>query len=126
MPRLYTLRRNERILTDDVFLIAESDEEGSITYINPDYCQLSDYRADEAVGMSHYALCYPGMPSTAFYGLINTIKRGDVWTGLVRNSTKTGRHHFWIYATAYMVIRNGAVRYVTCGIKPKEKNPVIP
>ncbi|SKB74747.1 hypothetical protein SAMN06295997_13830, partial [Malaciobacter marinus] len=36
----------------------------------------------------------------AFKNLWDTIQKGDIWTGYVKNATKTGGY-YWVFATIY-------------------------
>ena len=54
------------------------------------------------------------MPKAAFKDLWATVKRGDIWTGFVKNSTKSG-DYYWVYATVYPTVTSeGGKGYISC------------
>lgn len=58
------------------------------------------------------------MPPAAFEDLWQTIKRGEPWTGIVKNRRKNG-DHYWVGANVTPEIRNGEiVGYTSVRIKP--------
>jgi PAS domain S-box-containing protein len=79
-------------------LISETDLHGNITYINDKVCDISKYSREELVGEPHNILRHKDMPSEIFKRCWVTLKKGNVFTAIIKNSTKTG-DHFWIDAT---------------------------
>ena len=61
---------------------------------------------------------HPDMPKVAFKDLWETVKRGETWTGFVKNNVKGGSEFYWVYATVYPVLRNGKRYYMSCRKKP--------
>ena len=40
------------------------------------------------------------MPKLAFKSLWDTVQKNEIWTGYVKNATKTGGY-YWVFATVY-------------------------
>ena len=61
------------------------------------------------------------MPKAAFKDLWETVKRGNVWTGYVKNKTKDGGY-YWVFATVYPMKdpETREVRYMSCRRKPSQ------
>jgi len=104
----------ERTLTEDAFLVSETDEKGIITFANNDFCEIAGYKREELLGKPHNIVRHPDMPKAAFRDLWQTIQAGKVWTGIVKNAAKDGRY-YWVYATVYPIISCGSKRgYISC------------
>ncbi len=54
------------------------------------------------------------MPKSAFKDLWETVKKGNIWTGFVKNSTKDGGY-YWVFATVYpFESDDGKKGYLSC------------
>lgn len=104
----------ERILTEKAFLVSETDEKGIIIFANDDFCETAGYHVDELVGKPHNIVRHNDMPRAAFKDLWDTVRKGNIWTGFVKNSVKGGSQFYWVYATVYPVIRDGKRHYISC------------
>lgn len=112
---------NEVILEKDTMIVSETDEKGNILYANEDFCKIAEYTKDELIGEPHNIVRHPDMPKIAFKGLWDTIQAGEIWNGIVKNKTKSGKF-YWVNATAYPSIdSNGKKRYISVRIKPTKE-----
>lgn len=110
---------NEHILKSDDFLVSQTDEKGIILFANDDFCKIAGYTLDELVGKPHSIVRHKDMPKVAFKDLWDTAKRDKIWTGYVKNSTKSGGF-YWVFATVYPMydeVRK-AKTYMSCRRKP--------
>lgn len=89
-------------------ILSTTDLKGDITYINPDFIQISGFDEQELLGSHHNIVRHPDMPPEAFASMWSTLKSGRSWMGLVKNRCKNG-DHYWVNAYATPVIRNGEV-----------------
>ena len=78
-------------------LISTTDLKGQITYVNEDFIKVSGFEWDELIGKPHNVIRHPDMPPAAFKDLWETIKKGEVWSQLVKNRCKNG-DHYWVVA----------------------------
>ncbi len=117
---IYTLKGNERVLSQQAFLVSETDENGIILFANDNFCEVAGYTINELIGKPHNIVRHPDMPKAAFKDLWETVKHGDTWTGFVKNSVKNSSEYYWVYATVYPVLRNGKRYYMSCRKKPAE------
>ncbi len=90
----------EIFLSPTHLLVSETDEKGFIKYANEDFCYFAEYSVVELEGKPHNIVRHPDMPKAAFKDLWDTVKRGDIWRGFVKNSTKNG-NFYWVYATVF-------------------------
>ena len=68
-----------------------TDRAGAVEWINPAFCTLTGYTAEEAVGRNLRELVRSGRHDAAFYrDLWNTILSGQIWRGETINRRKDG------------------------------------
>jgi PAS domain S-box-containing protein len=96
---------NEKILDDTSLLVSETDAKGKIIYANDLFLELAEYSLEEMVGKPHNIIRHPDMPKIAFKELWETIQKGEVWQGFVKNNTKSGKF-YWVYATVFPFGKN--------------------
>lgn len=79
-------------------MVSMTDRQGSITYVNDGFVELSGYSRQELIGQSH-RLVSSGYHSHYFFqDLWQNLLRGKVWRGEVCNRTKTGQL-YWVDTT---------------------------
>ena len=104
----------EMILDDFAFLVSETDEKGNILFANDDFCKLAEYTVDELIGKPHNIVRHKDMPKAAFKDLWDTVKRDEVWSGYVKNATKSG-NYYWVFATVFPTITSdGKKGFLSC------------
>ncbi len=108
-------------LSKDTMIVSETDSKGNIIYANADFCEIAGYSKEELIGKPHNYVRHPDMPRAAFKDLWETIQRGNVWNGIVKNKTKEGGY-YWVNATAYPSKNSkGELRYVSIRVKPTDE-----
>ncbi len=112
----------ETVLDEYAFLVSETNEKGIISFANDDFCKIAEYSLDELMGQPHNMVRHPDMPSKAFKSLWDTVQAGEIWTGYVKNATKSGGY-YWVYATVYPFEScDGSKGYLSCRRKPSQAN----
>ena len=89
-------------------IVSTTDLKGRITYCNSTFITVSGFTEEELLGQPHNLVRHPDMPREAFRDLWATIKRGEPWTGLVKNRRKDG-DHYWVVANVTPLVQNGQV-----------------
>lgn len=109
----------EYVLKDTDFLVSQTDDKGKILFANDDFCKVAGYTIDELVGKPHSIVRHPDMPKAAFKDLWDTVNSGKIWTGYVKNATKSGGF-YWVYATVYpnIACESGTCGFLSCRRKP--------
>lgn len=108
------MSNKEKILDDYAFLVSETDEKGVIRFANKDFCTIAEYEIEELIGKPHNVVRHKDMPKVAFKDLWETVKKGNIWTGYVKNATKNG-DFYWVFATVYPFIScDGTKGYLSC------------
>ncbi|MBL3519436.1 PAS domain-containing protein [Arcobacter lanthieri] len=115
------MNQKEKILDDYIFLVSETDEKGIIKFANQDFCKMAEYSLDELLGQPHSIVRHKDMPKIAFKSLWDTVKKGEIWTGYVKNATKNGEF-YWVFATVYPFIScDGKNGYLSCRRKASKE-----
>ncbi|MDX1296237.1 MAG: FIST N-terminal domain-containing protein, partial [Sulfurimonadaceae bacterium] len=69
---------------DTMLIVSKTSPEGTITYVNEHFCQISGYRPDELLGRSHNVIRHPDTPKKVFKEMWNTITDKHVWQGVIK------------------------------------------
>ena len=86
--------------------VSRTDFSGKITEVNETFAEISGYKPEELIGKPHNVIRHPDMPKSVFDNLWETIKKGDVWHGYVKNRRKDGGY-YWVYARVSTVKKDG-------------------
>lgn len=86
------------VAVDHHAIVAVTDAEGTITFANDRFCEVSGYSREELVGSNHRIL-KSGRHDAAFFAeMWQTISAGRIWHGQVCNRAKDGRL-YWLETT---------------------------
>ena len=111
----------EILMDKNTIIVSETNNKGIITFANDDFCKLSGFKLEELIGKPHNIVRHPDMPKAAFKELWDTVQKGKVWKGIVKNKTKNGEF-YWVNATAYPSKNSkGETIFISVRIKPTQK-----
>ena len=115
-------------LIDKFLIVSTTDKDGIITYVNQKFVKISGYSKDELIGNPHNIVRHPDMPQYVFRNMWNTISRGNIWQGVVKNRKKNGEPYFVKTIIAPFMDSNNKIKEyvalrvdITELIKAKEK-----
>lgn len=78
--------------------VSITDKDGKILYVNDRFCEISRFTRDELIGKTHRLVNSGHHSQEHFQTMWETITKGKVWNGEVRNKTKDGEI-WWANAT---------------------------
>jgi len=72
-------------------IISKTNEEGIITYVNDNFCEISGYTREELVGTNHSIVQNLENPKIFYENIWHTIKdEKKSWEGVIKNNAKNG------------------------------------
>jgi len=88
----------QKFALDQHSIVATTDLNGSITYVNDLFCEISGYSHDELIGQNHRILNSAYHDTSFFTNMYDTISRGDVFRAEICNQNKSGKL-YWVDTT---------------------------
>ncbi len=100
----------QKFALDQAAKVSISDAKGVITYVNDQFCHMSQYSQEELIGQT-YKLIRSGYHSDKFFeDLWYTISNGNVWKGEIKNRKKD-KSYYWVNTTIVPFLDKGGVPY---------------
>ncbi len=107
------LRKLSAIIEQAPLSVIITDLNGTIEYVNPRFCLVTGYTPAEVLGRNPRMLKSGETPPEAYRTMWETLRRGEVWTGELRNRAKSGELYLETAVIAPVVNEQGrATHYV--------------
>ena len=108
--RLDAVEAELKVRTDIMNLtsiVSEADKKGDILSVNEKFLEVSKYPKNELIGQGHNTTRHPDMPKAVFKEMWQTIGRGDIFRGMVKNRAKDGTPYYVDAVIAPILGENG-------------------
>lgn len=92
--RVALRQRDLREAVDEHAIVAVTDRQGRIVFVNDRFCSISGYSREELLGQTHRIINSGKHPPEFFARMWKTISAGQVWKGTIENRAKKGSHYF--------------------------------
>ncbi|RZS52935.1 methyl-accepting chemotaxis protein [Sphaerotilus mobilis] len=88
-------------------IVSWADKKGDILAINDKFMEVSKYSESELIGHPHNTTRHPDMPKETFKSLWQTIGRGEIFRGVIKNRAKDGTPYYVDAVVAPILGPNG-------------------
>ena len=122
-----------RQVMDKYIISSTTNLKGVITDASEAFCKISGYSKEELIGQKHNIVRHPDMKKKVFRSLWKSLKKGEAWSGKIKNRKKDG-NFYWVYANieplyndkgeidAYIAIRVNITELEELNLEMQEKN----
>jgi len=88
----------QKFAMDQHVIIAVTDIDGKITYVNSKFCSISGYSESELLGSNHRIINSGNQTKEYWKKMYRTVSQGKVWKDEVKNKNKFGEY-YWVDTT---------------------------
>jgi len=120
--------KDEMANYDGKMMIIEMDKEGTITYSNKKFREMTGYDKEELIGLPFSVSQHPDVPDGICQQAFELASEGKIWAGYIKSITRTGEY-FWTAVcvqpkydmekklVGYVINKKAAEREMTKGVE---------
>lgn len=86
---------DEEYIYEGRVAISQTDLDGTITFVNRKFSEISGYTVKELIDSSHDIIRHPDVSQEIFDKMWVSLKNGQVWNGMLKNLRKDGQF-YWV------------------------------
>jgi aerotaxis receptor len=86
---------NEEYIYEGRVAISQTDLNGTITFVNRKFSEISGYTVNELVDSNHDIIRHPSVSQEIFDKMWSALKDSQVWNGMIKNLRKDGKF-YWV------------------------------
>ena len=94
-------------------IVSKTNIDGIITFVNDEFCKISEFSKDELIGKNHNIVRHPNTPKEIFEELWETIEKKKTYKATIQNISKYGST-FYLNTTIIPILddKNSIVEYI--------------
>lgn len=89
-------------------ITSETDLSGNITYVSKPFLDACGFKENELIGNTHRFIRDKDTPRELYKEMWETIKSKKVWTGILKNRKKDGKH-YWVESVIFPLIDESGI-----------------
>jgi PAS domain S-box-containing protein len=89
-------------------IVSATSADGTITFVNKTFCEISGYTESELLGQKHSILNSGFHDRDFFQEMYRTIYSGNIWKGIIRNKAKSGKL-YWVDSIIVPFLKKGKI-----------------
>jgi len=90
-------------------IVSKTDINGVITFVNDEFCAISEYSREELIGKKHNIVKHPSIPKNHFKKLWKTITAKKTYKATVKNLSKSGKDYYLNTTITPILDENGEI-----------------
>lgn len=122
---------NKVVPTDEEYIyegrvaISQTDLNGTITFVNRKFSEISGYTVSELVESNHDIIRHPNVDQEIFDKMWTSLKNGQVWNGMIKNLRKDGQFYWVDMEIAPILDSNEVITGYISVAKPAARKNII-
>ena len=101
----------EQIIKEAPTAISITDKNGNILFVNNHFCEITEYQAEEIIGLNASVLSFKTTPEHVYKQLWTTITQGKTWRGQLVNKRKSGTYYLADISISPLHCSDGSTLY---------------
>jgi len=83
-----------KMVLDYNSIVSKTDVDGTITYVNDKFCEISGYSRQELIGRKHNVIKHPDNHPDMYAAMWNSITNKKIWQSTLKNRKKNGETYY--------------------------------